>query len=63
MTQQREKSAAIITIHDAPAMTKRGRRAIAQWMRKQAACLEHDGRALATRFTARYLIGNVGTES
>jgi hypothetical protein len=49
------KSAAILTVKDAPAMTKRGRRAIANWLRKQADFLEHDGKALAKRFTARYL--------
>lgn len=48
------KSAAIITVHDAPAMTAKGRRQIAAWMRKQADFLELDGKALAKRFTARY---------
>jgi hypothetical protein len=50
-----EKSAAIITIKDAPEMTKRGRRQVASWMRKQADFLEFEGKALSNRFTARYL--------
>jgi hypothetical protein len=50
-----EKSAAIITIKDAPEMTKRGRRQIAEWMRKQADFLEFEGKAFSKRFTARYL--------
>jgi hypothetical protein len=50
-----EKSAAIITIKDAPEMTRRGRREIAKWMRRQADFLESDGTAFSKRFTARYL--------
>lgn len=49
-----EKSAAIITIHDAPNMTAKGRRQIAAWMRRQADFLEGHGKLLAKRFTARY---------
>jgi hypothetical protein len=50
-----EKSAAIITVKDAPEMTKRGRRQVASWMRKQADFLEFEGKAFSKRFTARYL--------
>lgn len=53
--KRKTKSAATITIHDAPNMTKRGRRSIAAWMRKQAAFLETGGDKLSKRFTARYL--------
>jgi hypothetical protein len=49
------KSAAILTVKDAPAMTRRGRKAIANWLRKQAAFIETDGKCLAKRFIARYL--------
>jgi hypothetical protein len=50
-----EKSAAVITIKDAPEMTKAGRRKIAAWMRQQADFLEFEGKAFSKRFTARYL--------
>ncbi len=51
----KEKSAAILTIHRAPEMSKRGRKAIAAWLRRQAGFLEHNSDELANRFTARYL--------
>ena len=51
----KEQSAAIVTIKDAPAMTKRGRKAIAAWLRRQATFLEKHGNEFAGRFTARYL--------
>lgn len=51
----KEKSAAIITVKDAPAMTKRGRKAIASWLRRQAGFLEKHGPEFASRFTARYM--------
>jgi len=50
-----EKSAAIVTIKDAPNMTKKGRKAIAEWLRQQASFLEQDGQRFSKRFTARYL--------
>jgi hypothetical protein len=50
-----EKSAAIVTIKDAPKMTKRGRKNIAAWLRRQAAFLEQHGNEFAGRFTARYI--------
>lgn len=51
----KDKAAAIITVKDAPAMTKRGRKQIAQWLRRQATFVERYGSELSTRFTARYL--------
>lgn len=51
----KERRAAIITIFDARFMTKRGRRQIAAWMRRQADSLEEHGTNYAKRFTARYL--------
>lgn len=47
--------AATITIHRAADMTKKGRTAIAAWMRKQAEFLEKEGLNLSRRYTARYL--------
>lgn len=51
----REQAAAIITIKDAPNMTKRGAKNIANWMRRQASFLERHAANLSHRFTARYL--------
>lgn len=51
----KEKSAVVVTVKDAPAMTKRGRKQIALWLRRQAAFLEKHGDEFANRFTARYL--------
>lgn len=48
------KSAAILTLKDAPKMTKRGRKEIASWLRRQARFLESHGTQLAGRFIARY---------
>jgi hypothetical protein len=48
------KSAAVVTIHDAPNMSKRGKSQIAYWLRRQADMLEREGHNLAKRFTARY---------
>lgn len=49
------QSAAIVTIRQANTMTKKGRTAIAAWLRRQAQFLEEDGDQFASRFTARYL--------
>ena len=51
----KEKSAAIVTVHHAHNMTKKGRKDIAKWLRRQADFLEQDGDKYAARFTARYL--------
>lgn len=52
-----ERSAAVLTIKDAPAMTDKGARQIAQWLRRQAAMIERprERKALADRYRARYL--------
>ena len=55
MSQPKENSAAVVTIKDAPSMSKRGRKAIAQWLRKHADWLEQDGDKYSTRFTGRYI--------
>jgi len=49
------KSAAIVTVFDAPNMTARGRKAVAKWLRKQAEFVEKYGKELDKRFRARYL--------
>lgn len=51
----KEQSAAILTIKDAPNMTKRGRKNIAMWLRRQAGFLDKHADKLSRRFTARYL--------
>lgn len=49
------KSAATITIRRAADMSPKGRKAIANWMRRQARFLEKKADKLAARFTARYM--------
>lgn len=53
------KSAAIVTIYDAPSMTKRGRNKIAEWLERQAGFLRANSKQLSKRFTARYLYSSV----
>lgn len=49
------KSAAVLTIFDAPLMTKRGRNQVADWLRRQADMLVKDGEFYTPgRFTGRY---------
>jgi hypothetical protein len=51
-----KKSAAIVTINAPGKMTKTGRKAIADWLRRTATDLYKLGdRYTETRFTARYL--------
>lgn len=50
-----ERSAVILTVKDAPKMTRQGRKNIASWLRRQARFLEEHGPEFAGRFTARYL--------
>ena len=50
-----EKSAAVLTIKDASDMTKKGRRAIANWLRDRANDLEEYGDQLSKTFRARYI--------
>ena len=52
---RKDKAAAVVTIHRAGAMTKRGRKAIAKWLRNHAEWLEQYGDQYASRFTGRYL--------
>jgi hypothetical protein len=49
------RSAAVVTVFDAPKMDKRGRKRVAKWLREQAEFLEQYGQEFAGRFTARYL--------
>lgn len=51
----KEKSAAVLTLKDAPSMTKKGRKDIALWLRRQAGFLEKHADKLSHRFTARYI--------
>ena len=51
----KEKSAAIVTIKDAPKMNMKGRKRIAAWLRSRAVLLEKHGDLMASRFTARYI--------
>lgn len=51
----KHKSAAVLTIRDAPKMGAKGKRDIANWLRRQADFLLKDGDQFANRFTARYL--------
>lgn len=56
MSAKKEKSAAILTIKEPGLMSARGRRTIAEWLRRQAKMLVKDGdRYTEGRFTARYL--------
>lgn len=48
------KTAATVTIHRAPDMTRRGRKNIANWLRRQANFLEFDYAELSRRYTARW---------
>lgn len=49
------KAAAIVTIHDAPRMTKAGRKRIAKWLRSRADLLEKHGDLMAKRCVMRWL--------
>jgi len=53
--KRKQPAAAIITIHRAGEMTKRGRRDIAAWLRRHAAHLERHGGKYSRRFTGRFL--------
>lgn len=49
------KSAAILTIKDAANMTKKGKKNIADWLRKQAKALIKDGHLYHKKIVIRYL--------
>jgi len=56
MKHQKSKSAAVLTINKPGKMSKRGRKAIANWLRRAASDLEELGSEYTEgRFTARYL--------
>lgn len=48
---------AVLTLKGAGEMTKRERKQVAQWLRKQADALESSGDNYASRFRARYMPG------
>lgn len=52
---RKEQSAAVVTIKDAARMTKRGKKAIADWLRRCAKFVEKDGEAFAGVCRMRYL--------
>jgi hypothetical protein len=52
---KKAKAAAVVTVRDGAAMTKRGRFEVARWLRHQANLLEVEGPRYAARFTGRYL--------
>ncbi len=54
MPNTKEQSVAVITVKHPDTMTPRERRAIADWMRRQAEFLEQHGHECSARFTARY---------
>lgn len=52
----KSKTAAIVTIFNAPQMSKRGRNQIAAWLERQASLLRKNAKQLTNgRFTARYI--------
>lgn len=51
----KRKSAAVLTVFDAPQFTKKGRRDIAGWLQRQAQFILTNSGKLSTRFTARYM--------
>ena len=55
MKRPESKSAAILTIHDAPHMSLKGRKAIAAWLRMHAKYLLRYGPEYSKRFTGRFL--------
>ncbi len=56
MKEKNVKSAAVVTIKKPGAMTKRGRKSIAAWLRRQARYLERSLNYTDTgNFTARYI--------
>lgn len=56
MKRRKPQAAAVLTIHGPGRMSLKGRRAIADWLRKQAVQLQGYGyRYTDNRFTARYM--------
>ena len=55
-TKPKFESAAIVTLRRVPAMSAKGRRQIAAWLRRQAEMLVAEGKDYTeSTFTARYL--------
>ena len=54
-TKRKPRSVATLTVHGVPDMNQKERRAIAEWLQRQAIAVQFDGNKLAKRFTARYL--------
>jgi hypothetical protein len=52
------KSAAVLTIFDAANMTTKGKKQIADWLRKQAKALIKDGNLYAKKCVIRYSYQN-----
>jgi hypothetical protein len=52
---ERLAAAAVLTVKDADLMTRRGRKGIAAWLRRQAMFVERHGAEFAGLFRARYL--------
>ncbi len=53
--EKMNKSAVVLTIHDAADMHEQGKRDIANWLRRQADFLEAHADEYSSRYTARYL--------
>lgn len=53
--QKAEKTAAVVTINKASIMTKRGRKEIADWLRRHADWLVEHGAEYSPRFRGRYI--------
>lgn len=53
--QSANAAAAVITIHDAPRMTLKGRREVAQWMKEQAEFLLEFGSQYSKGYRSRYM--------
>ena len=54
MRTKKVETAAIVTIHDGGKMTKRGRKAIAMWLRTHATWLELHGMDYGKQFRGHY---------
>jgi hypothetical protein len=50
------KAIAVVTIRNAPAMTRRGRKDVAKWMYRTATWLDEHGDDLGKSFVARYYV-------
>lgn len=52
----KDKTIAVLTIHEAGAMTDKGRKDIAEWLRTHAKAILKDGKNYSKRFTGRYIV-------